>query len=122
MNNVSVDQVRGLVRVTVKDFCTPETVDVLGGAVRAAVRSLGPAVGAHLTLYDVSAIPVAPPATIDALNATLARPDVMAVKARKVAFVTPSALSRIQLARVRSDGQAVAVFPDVRSAEAWLLN
>jgi hypothetical protein len=118
---VTVDRVLGLVDVRMSGYFDPETAGWAGEEVRAVVRSLGDRMGQHLTLYDASEVQVAPSATIDLLQQSFGNPQVRELWARKVAFVVPSALGRMQIRRLRKARADIGIFEDRASALAWLL-
>jgi len=120
-HRISVDTGRKLVEVRLSGMLTPEDVAWIGEEVRAAVRSLGDAVGKHLTLYDASDVPVVPPATIALLQQTWANPEVRALWAQKVAFVVGTALGKMQVNRLREGMDHISVFEDRKAAMEWLL-
>ncbi len=118
---IHVDPVRNLVDVRLAGFFNPEDASWVAEEVRAAILSLGDAIGRHVTLYDASAVKVAPPATIEAIRMSYAMPQVRELWARKVAFVATTALVRRQVARLTDVHPALQVFRDRASALAWLL-
>lgn len=120
-HSIHVDPARKLVDVRLRGFLTPEDASWIGEEVRAAIRTLGDEVGSHVTLYDVSEMQVAPGETIEMVQRTFAHPQVRLLWARKVAFVTESALGRMQLQRLQTARPDVELFADRESALAWLL-
>ncbi|UZK65676.1 hypothetical protein [Sphingomonas sp. M1-B02] len=122
MQTINVDRARKLVDVRLTGFLSPEDVAWTGEEVRAAIRTLGDDVGKHVTLYDVSEIQVAPAATVEALQRTFTNPTVRTMWARKVAFVTPSALTRLQVQRLREAREDIGIFENRAQAIEWLLD
>ena len=120
-HSIHIDHARKLVDVRMAGFYTAEDLSWAGEDVRAAINTLGDDAGQHVTLYDVSDVQVAPQATVEALKETLANPVVRRMWARKVAYVTPSALGRLQLLRLREVRPDIEVFEDRETALAWLL-
>lgn len=118
---ISVDRSRLLVRVILSGFFTPEASIEAGERVRAAIRTLGADVGKHRTLYDVSEMPISPATTVAETQAAFANPANRPLWARRLAFVTPSALARLQLQRLREVREDIAVFDTQREAMDWLM-
>ncbi|HEX8300597.1 hypothetical protein [Sphingomonas sp.] len=121
MHEVSVDHGRRLVDVRLAGFFSPQTASVAAEEVRAAIGSLGNVPGEHVTLYDVSEVQIAPGPTIELLQETFRNPAYRHLLAKRVAFVTPSALARLQLQRVRQDREDIAIFDKRGAALDWLL-
>lgn len=122
MQNICIDRVHNLIEVQASGFFDPERAQAAGEEVRLAIVSLGDAAGKHLTLYDVSNVDISPATTIELLQRTFANPAYRALWARKVAFFTPSALGRMQLARLRKSREDIAVFDNRQAALDWLLS
>ena len=78
-------------------------------------------IGQHVTLYDGSAIPSLPTATVDQMLVTLDNPAVRAIWARKVAFVATTATARMQIKRLQQIRPDICVFDDRETAIAWLV-
>lgn len=121
VQTIHIDPVNKLVDVRLSGFFTVEDVVWTGEELRAAILSLGGAPGEHLTLYDASAMRVAPNETIEAVKAMFVHPEVRRMWARKVAIVTGSALGRLQMQRLRESRADIAIFDDRASALDWLL-
>ena len=102
-HEIRVDRERLLVDVALGGFFSPEEAMRATEAVRAAVRALGRDAGRHLTLYDVTEVDIAPGPTIDQLKAAYLDPSIRHLWARKVAYVSPSTLARMQLKRLREE-------------------
>jgi hypothetical protein len=118
--DIHIDRARRLVDVRVSGFVTAEDASWLGEDVRAAIRTLGDDVGQHVTLYDVSDVGVAPGATVDIVKGMFAHPQVRPLWARRVAIVARSALSRLQLQRLREARSDIAIFENREAALDWL--
>jgi len=120
-HSVEVDPARSLVILTMSGVVPPEDAAWMAEEVRSAVRSLGDAVGQHVTLYDFTAVPVVPQATIEQLMATFRNEAIRHLWARKLAIVTTTALGRMQAQRIRKVRPDIELFADREAALAWLL-
>ncbi|MBX3595628.1 hypothetical protein [Sphingomonas sp.] len=118
---IEIDRVRNLVIVTPSGFFTPASLHHYTMETRRAIDTLGDAAGKHVTLYDFSAVIAAPPETIELLHVAFANPVYRRIRARKVAFVSPSALMTMQLQRVRTARPDITLFSARASALEWLL-
>lgn len=121
-HSVEVDRARLLVDVRLGGLFSAEDAMWLGEEVRAAVRTFGDAVGQHVTLYDACAVQVMPLATMELFRETLGNPEVRKLWARKVAFVTSTALARMQAQRIREARPDIGLFDDREAAIEWLLS
>jgi len=121
VHEVSVDKPHKLVAVRLSGFFQPEDLPAIADDVHDAIRGLGDSAGQHLTLYDVTAAQISPGTTMAMLGAIFADPDTRGLWARKVAFVTPSALARMQAQRLREVRPDIGLFEDRAAALAWLL-
>jgi hypothetical protein len=121
VQHIHVDRARKLIDVRISGFVSPEDAGWLGEDVRDAIRTLGKGVGQHVTLYDVTGLGIAPGPTIEMVKSMFAHPDVRPLWARKVAIVTASALSRLQMQRLREARSDIAIFDDREEALDWLL-
>ncbi len=117
---LEIDRARKLLILTVATMQSPEDSAWAGEELRAAIQSFGPDIGRHVTLYDGSAIPSLPTATIDQMLQTLDHPAVRAIWARKVAFVVTTATARMQVKRLQQVRPDIAVFDNRDTAIAWL--
>lgn len=115
--SISVDPARDLVRMAVHGFFTPESVRQFFEERGLAHRKLRCGPGQHLTLVDLSRFAVQAQDTTTHFSAVLADP---VFRSRKLAFVTASALTRIQLLRTLGSSSQAGVFDDMVEAEAWL--
>jgi hypothetical protein len=122
MHSVTVDRARSLIEVRLTGFFSPEMTRSAGEEVRDAIRSLGPAAGQHLTMYDVADVSIAPGTTMEILQKIFANPAYRPLWARKLAFFTGSALARMQLARLREARSDIGIFEDRQTALRWLLD
>lgn len=120
-HRLEVDRPRKLVILEIREMLGPEDAAWVGEELRAAVRSFGDAVGQHVTLYDGSAVPSLPTATIDMLRQTFDNPAVRAIWARKVAFVVKTATARMQVKRLQQVRPDFGLFDDREAAIAWLM-
>jgi hypothetical protein len=121
MFSIHIDRAQLLVDMRLSGFFTPAVAQDATIALRNAVRSLGPAIGRHVTLYDATDLQVAPGVTIEQVQAGFADPAIRHLWARRVAYCTPSALSRMQAARLRTVRSDIGVFATRDEALAWLL-
>ncbi|AJP73805.1 hypothetical protein [Sphingomonas hengshuiensis] len=120
-HSIAIDRERLLIDVRIRGFLLPEDASWLGEEVRAAILTLGDAVGRHVTLYDLTEMPVAPKETLLQTQRTFDNPAVRAMWARKAAFVSPSALTRLQIGRLREVRPDFGIYADRETAIAWLL-
>jgi hypothetical protein len=121
MFTISIDRARLLVDMRLSGFFTLEIAAQATQALRAAVRSLGPAMGHHVTLYDATDLLVSPAQTIEYIQSSYAEPEIRPLWARRVAYCTPSALTRMQAMRLRRSRADIGVFTTRDDALAWLL-
>lgn len=118
---LEVDRARKLLILTALTMHAPEDSAWAGEELRAAIQSFGPDIGQHVTLYDGSAIPSLPTATIDQMQRSLDHPAVREIWARKVAFVVTTATARLQIKRLQQVRPDIAVFDTRDAAIAWLV-
>lgn len=118
---IAIDHARLLVEVRLAGFFNPLQAAHATDEVRAAIRTLGDRVGQHVTLYDASGIDVAPAATVELLKGAYADPAIRHLWARRVAYVSPSALMRIQLKRLRAARADIGIFAEREAALDYLL-
>ena len=110
-----------MVILTILSMLSPEDAAWVGEELRAGIQSFGADIGRHVTLYDASAVPSVPTATINLLQRTFDNQAVRALWARKVAFVVSSATARMQVKRLQQVRPDIGVFDDRDSAIAWLV-
>ena len=120
-HGLSFDPVCKLLDVRLAGMVTPEDAAWIGEEVRAAIVSLGPDMGKHVTLYDASEVQVVPTATIALLQHTWSNPAVRQLWARKVAFVVSTTLARMQAQRLREARADIGIYDSREEAIAWLL-
>lgn len=120
-HEVRLDRANLLAELKITGVVSPEDAAWMAEEFRAAVRSFGDQVGNHLSLYDFSAVPVVPVATVEQLRETLSNPAVRKLWARKLAIVTSTALGRMQAQRVREVRPDIQLFKTREEALAWLL-
>lgn len=118
---LEIDRERKLVILAVLAMLGPEDAAWVGEELRAAIQTFGPDVGQHATLYDMSAVPSVPAATVDLTQRTLDNPAVRDIWARKVAFVVTTATARMQVKRLQQVRPDIAMFDDRDSAIGWLV-
>lgn len=121
-HSVEVDPTRNLVILTMSGVVSPEDAAWMAEELRAGVRTLGDAVGQHVTLYDFSAVPVVPQATVEQLMATFRNEAIRYLWARRLAIVTRTALARRQAQRVKEVRPDIELFDSRDAALAWLLS
>ncbi|WP_423604641.1 hypothetical protein [Sphingomonas sp. MS122] len=120
-HRIEIDRPRKLVMLEIRAMLSPEDAAWVGEELRAAVRSFGDEVGQHLTLYDASAVPSVPTATIDLMQRTFDNPAVRSLWARKVAFVVTTATARMQARRIQQVRPDIGIFASRDEAIAWLV-
>lgn len=121
-HDVLVDRSRNLVELRIQGVIGPESAAWIAEEFRAAVISLGDAVGEHLSLYDFSDVPVVPVATVEHLRSTLTNPEVKKLWARRLAIVTSTALGKLQAQRIREVRPDIGLFDTREEALDWLLS
>jgi hypothetical protein len=122
VHSITLDRARNLVEVRLSGFFAPEDAAKAGEDVRAAIRSLGAGAGQHLTLYDVGEVQIAPGPTMELLASIFGNPEYQPLFAKRVAFVTPSALARLQLQRLRQARADIGIYDTRANALGWLLS
>ena len=120
MYAVTVDPTRALVRMSASGFFTMEMLEASARDLHAAIRSLGPRVRQHVTLYDYRGLNVVQKAVLDRYGRFFTDRSMKALWARRVAFVTDSALLGLQLQRIQRGD--MRVFADPAAATMWLLS
>ena len=121
MHEIRIDRDRLFVDVRAAGFFTPDLAAAVTEEVRLAVRSLGPDAGQHVTLYDISGLKVSPGVTVEAMQSAWADPAIRPLWSRRVAYCTPSALARLQVARLREARADIGIFASRREAIDWLM-
>lgn len=120
-HTLDIDRDRNLLVLKMSGVISPEDAAWMAEEVRAAVRSLGEAMGRHVTLYDFSDVPVVPRATVEQLLATFRNASIRHLWARKLAIVTGTTLGRMQAQEVKAVRPDIELFEDREAALAWLL-
>lgn len=120
-HSIHVDVDRKLIDLRIGGLISPEDAAWIGEELRAAIRTLGPHVGQHVTLYDGSGVHVVPQETVELIKHTLDNPEVRKLWARKIAFVVSTALARLQAQRLREVRPDIGIFEDRDAAIAWLM-
>jgi hypothetical protein len=121
-HEVRIDRANRLVELRMSGVVGAEDASWIAEEFRAAIRSLGEDFGDHLSLYDFSAVPVVPQATLEQFRAMLINPEVRKLWARKLAIVTTTALARMQAQRIREIRPDIGLFETRDEALAWLLS
>lgn len=113
---ITVDPARDLVRIKLKGFFTPDTLEAFVEARRVAFQQLRCGPNQHLSFTDTREIGIQSQEMVAKFHALLASP---AYRSRKLAFVVASSLARMQLMRAIGSRSAQC-FTDPAEAEAWL--
>lgn len=121
MYKVVVDRSHALVNVTASGFFGDEDLAGAARALHVAIASLKQAAGHHVTLYDMLDLQVAPAHVLGRFAEYFSDPIYRPIWARRVAFLTRSALITGQMGRVAHGRDDMAVFADRPAAIAWLL-
>lgn len=112
----SVDPLRKLLRVEMMGFFTLAAVADYAKQRRGAFDRLGCGPGEHVTLCDIQACHVSSQDVLSAFATALNDP---MTRARRIAFLTDSALMRQQIRRMVDDDRA-RCFENESAALAWL--
>ncbi|MES2754543.1 MAG: hypothetical protein V4659_07760 [Pseudomonadota bacterium] len=120
MHSIRIDRINRLVEQRITGTPDITEIEASGAEVRKAVRSLGLAPRAHVTLYDLSEMGLISEATITNAMAQFADPRFSCVKARKVAMVVPSALARMKISPASATRDNMALFATRPEAMRWL--
>lgn len=121
MHFVTVDRRNALVSLRLDGFFGLDEVEVAARDLHAAIRSLGAMAGRHRTLYDMIGVEVAPGPVIEKFGRYFTDPQFATIWARKVAFVSSSALFKGQLRRARGEHAHIRIFDTRALALGWLL-
>ena len=121
MYTLAIDRPGNLIEVALTGFWRREATEAFCEEMRGHIATLGTGVGQHVLLCNLSGASVAPADTIAVLAQILASPAFAGIRARRIAFYTPSALLRLQMARVTGVRDGIAVFETRADAEAWLV-
>lgn len=117
---IEIDRERKLVVVKVFGFFSVEAAHRATMETRMAIQSLGNDVGQHVTLYDMTEAAPASRETVDLIRMGFANPTYRSIRARKVAFCTPSSLMRRQMERIREVRPDIGMFDTREAALEWL--
>ena len=121
MHEVKIDRDHKLIDVHLSGFLSPTDADALAADVRDSIQRLNAGRGEHVTLYDVAKVLIAPGVTIALLQGIFSDPSFRPFMAKRVAFVTRSALGRLQLQRICEGRDHFGIFDDRDSALEFLL-
>ena len=121
MHKVVVDRSHAVVSFIAEGYFGEADLPAAAADLHAAIRSLGPRMGKHVTMYDMTALKVVPPAVLEAFARYFTDPQVAPLWARRVALVSTSPMVTLQMERVRKVRDTLRVFGDRREAMAWLL-
>ena len=117
----TIDHARRRITTSIDGFVTPADIVALGVDTRAAVRSLGLGGSTpHDLLYDLTNTMVASRETIGEIGTIMRNPMYKHLWARHIAFVTTSALLRMQMERVVAGRPDLQIFDTRQAAETWL--
>lgn len=119
MHRITVDRSHLMVCMVASGFFTMEQLERAAADLHAAIRALGPHVGQHVTLYDYTGAKVVPGPVLERLGRYFTDAYMQPLWARRVAFVTASALVSMQLVRIQREN--MRLFTDRREATNWLL-
>lgn len=120
MHKVTVDRSNAMVCMVASGFFSIEQMEAAAADLHTAIRSLGPRAGQHLTLYDYTDVKVVAGPVLERFARYFSDDDMQPLQARRVAFVSVSALLGRQLQRIRRDH--MRIFADRQEATAWLLS
>lgn len=118
MYSVTVDRARNMVSMTASGFFTMPVLEAAAADLHRAIRSLGTLAGSHVTLYDYRGLNVVQQPVLERYGRYFTDEGMRALWARRVAFVTGSALLGMQLQRIRRAN--MRVFADATEAKGWL--
>lgn len=119
---VIVNRPHKMVSVVADGFFTIADIEHTGRELHAAIRSLGADAGQHVTLYDLSAAQVTAAPALERFGTFFTDTAYRGIWARRVAFVSTSALLRRQLERVAAIRDNLRSFDDRDAAIGWLLD
>jgi hypothetical protein len=119
--SITIDTARRLVDVTIVGVLNGDQSLAAMMELRGAVQSLGPMVGSHVTLYDLTQSGPVPQAAVEMIRGGFANPVYRKLWARRVAFAATSPLLRRQIERVREARPDIAIFETREAALGWLL-
>ena len=116
--DIATDRQRGLLRLQLAGFWSPEDFNRFKRTYTQALADLGIAPGQHAILVDLREATLQTQALIGDVQAFMAN---FENKARRIALVAASALARMQTKRlaIRSD---IVLFATMEAAEDWLFD
>lgn len=115
---IDTDRGRGLLRVVMSGFYSPEDVKRYHAAVVAASSTLTQAPASQMMLCDISAMLIQSQEIVGAFREVMSD---RRYARRRVGFVVGSTLARMQLLRIIGSRTA-HVFTSTADAEAWLFD
>ena len=108
-----------MICMTASGYFSMEQMEVAAIDLHAAIRSLDPRDGGHVTLYDYTDVQVVAGPVFERFERYFTDDSMKPLQASRVAFVCTSALVRLQLQRMQREH--MRVFRDRKEATAWLL-
>jgi len=114
--SITCDAAIGLIRMRITGFFEHDDILRLMAAREQALRTLGTAPNAHLTLVDARELDIFAKDSVAEFQRILSDPR---HRARRIAFVIAKSLSSSQLRRAAHDRDA-QYFTDPAEAETWL--
>ena len=122
MHSIRIDRINKLVEQRIAGTLDLAEVEESGAAMRRAVRSLGTAPGAHLSLYDCSDMGLVGEEVVASAFRQWNDPRFSCVRARKVAVVVPSPLTRMRTADDSKSRPNMRMFAERGEAMRWLFS
>ena len=122
MHTIRIDRINKLVEQRIVGAMDVTEVEESGAAMRHAVRSLAAAPGAHLSLYDCSEMGRVGDDVVASAFRQWNDPRFTCVRARKVAVVVPSNLTRLRAADGSKSRPNMQMFADRAEAMRWLFS
>lgn len=117
MYTIEIEPERRLVRVVLAGFWSVEEANAFAAEQQAAVRTLGPPYGSHLTLADVRDFAVQKQEVSAAIRDLVLN---AAATSSRIAVVGGSGLALLQFRRI-TQREGARQFDDLDEAERWLL-
>lgn len=120
MHSIRVDRINALVEQRISGTPDVAEIEESGAAMRKAVRELGTPPETHRSLYDCSAMgPIGDDVVASAFS-QWNDPRFSCVRARKVAVVVPSTLTRLKAAESTKTRPNMQLFATRAEAMRWL--
>ncbi|MDE1172835.1 MAG: hypothetical protein PW790_04005 [Parvibaculaceae bacterium] len=119
MFTMEVDEDQKLIRARMSGFMDPAEVLEFSQQEQQAVTDMGCNSGDFILLIDTDGAVIQSQETVAKFIEIMASSQ---LKARKIAVVRKSSLSRMQTQRILLIRDNAAIFPSVLEAEAWLLS